>query len=76
MGHPQVLRFAARRGKPTTQVINRTWGTRNSAGHKGRGVGYAGEGYGGVCRGVLTDTNGLLCGAGAVSSLGGAGPCG
>jgi hypothetical protein len=27
-----------------------------------------------VCRGVLTDTNGLLCGAGAVSSLGGAGP--
>jgi len=33
------------------------------------------KGHGSVRRGVLTDTHGLLCGAGVVSSLGGAEPC-
>jgi hypothetical protein len=40
-----------------------------------RRQGAARQGIRGVCRGVLTDTHGLLCGAGAVSSLGGAGIC-
>ncbi len=30
-GHPQVLAWVVQRGKPKTQVKNRTWGTRPGA---------------------------------------------